>query len=273
MILVAGGDSLVFGSELSDQIDQLPSTRTFPAQLAKLAGLGYISAAFPGNANAAISRMTLRKCQELRQQGQKFAVLIMWSFVSRYEFRFNYQTRQQNSPWYSISPWTIESDLKKISDNYFIPNSGIEYQQLEDILTARTTGVADFASVFYKHVGDSEYYEMYSSFREFIFMQDYLKLYEIPYIFLTAGNTFYQHENYFRSQDPWLSDLYQLIDWDQWFFFPASTANLTQEPKGFFHWATENKYPMGTTHPLEAAHDDAVKLIWEKFNELVTKNL
>jgi hypothetical protein len=273
MILVAGGDSLVFGSELSDQIDQLPSTQTFPAQLAKLAGLEYVTTAFPGNANSAISRMTLRKCQELQQRGKKFAVLIMWSFVSRYEFRFNYQTRQRNSPWYSISPWTIESDLKKISDSYFTPNSGIEYQQLENILTARNTGVADFASVFYKHVGDSEYYEMYCSFREFIFMQDYLKLNGIPYIFLTAGNTFYQHENYFRSQDAWLSDLYQLIDWDRWFFFPATSVSPTQEPKGFFHWATENKYPMGTTHPLEAAHADAVKIIQEKFNELVAKNL
>jgi len=273
MILVAGGDSLVFGSELSDQISQLPSARTFPAQLANQANLEYISTAFPGSANGAISRLTLRKCQELQQQGKKFAVLIMWSFVSRFEFRFNYQTHQRNSPWYSMSPWTIESDFKKISDNYFTPNSEIEQQHFKNILTARTSGVADFAAVFYKHVGDSEYYELYSSFREFIFMQDYLKLNGIPYIFLAAGNTFYQHENYFRSRDSWLSDLYQLIDWDKWFFFPATSVSLTQEPKGFFHWATENKYPMGTTHPLEAAHDDAVKLIQEKFNELVTKNL
>ena len=273
MILVAGGDSLIFGSELSDQINQTPSKKTFSAQLANQANLEYISTALPGNANAAISRMTLRKCQDLQQQGKKFAVLIMWSFVSRYEFRFNYQTRQRNSPWYSVSPWTIESDLKKISDNYFTPNSGIEHQQLKNILTARNTGVADFASVFYKHVGDSEYYEMYSSFREFIFMQDYLKLNGIPYIFLAASNTFHQHENYFRSQDTWLSDLYQMIDWNRWFFFPATSVSLTREPKGFFHWATENKYPMGTTHPLETAHDDAVKLIREKFNELVTKNL
>jgi hypothetical protein len=273
MILVAGGDSLVFGSELSDQNDQTPSGQTFPAQLARLAGLDYVSTALPGNANSAISRMTLRKCQDLQQQGKKFAVLIMWSFVSRFEFRFNYRTYQQNSPWYSISPWTIESDLTKISDNYFTPNSDIEHRQLRNILTARNIGVADFASVFYKHVGDSEYYEMYSSFREFVFMQNYLKSNGIPYIFLTASNTFYQHENYFRSQDAWLSDLYQLIDWNHWFFFPATSDSLTQEPKGFFHWATENKYPMGTTHPLEAAHDDAVKLIQEKFNDLVTKNL
>jgi hypothetical protein len=273
MILVAGGDSLVFGSELSDQNDQTPSGQTFPAQLARLAGLDYVSTALPGNANSAISRMTLRKCQDLQQQGKKFAVLIMWSFVSRFEFRFNYRTYQQNSPWYSISPWTIESDLTKISDNYFTPNSDIEHRQIKNILAARNSGVADFASVFYKHVGDSEYYEMYSSFREFIFMQDYLKLNGIPYIFLTASNTFYQHENYIRSQDSWLSDLYQLIDWDQWFFFPTTSVSPTQEPKGFFHWATENKYPMGTTHPLEAAHDDAVKLIQERFNELVAKNL
>ena len=35
----------------------------------------------------------------------------------------------------------------------------------------------------------------------------------------------------------------------------------------------ENKYPVGTTHPLEEAHQEAAKLIKEKFNELVTKPL
>jgi hypothetical protein len=35
----------------------------------------------------------------------------------------------------------------------------------------------------------------------------------------------------------------------------------------------ENKYPIGTTHPLEEAHTAAAKLIKEKFNEMVTKSL
>jgi hypothetical protein len=35
----------------------------------------------------------------------------------------------------------------------------------------------------------------------------------------------------------------------------------------------ENKYPVGTTHPLEEAHTAAAELIKEKFNELVTNPL
>jgi hypothetical protein len=48
---------------------------------------------------------------------------------------------------------------------------------------------------------------------------------------------------------------------------------MTTDPRGFYQWARENKYPVGTTHPLEAAHADAAKLMQEKFNELVKKSV
>ena len=47
--------------------------------------------------------------------------------------------------------------------------------------------------------------------------------------------------------------------------------NQTKEPRGFYQWAIENKYKIGTTHPLEEAHKDAAKLIEEKFNAMVKK--
>ena len=91
---------------------------------------------------------------------------------------------------------------------------------------------------------------------------------------LTADNHFYQHPNFARSRDEYLDNLYNQIDWSQWYFFPAGTAaNETTEPRGFYQWAVENKYPIGTTHPLEPAHRAAADLLKERFNELVTKNL
>jgi hypothetical protein len=103
-------------------------------------------------------------------------------------------------------------------------------------------------------------------------MQNYLKLNNIPYLFVPADTSFYQHDNYFRSRDKFIDDLYNQIDWDNWFFFPPGThANETHVLRGFYQWAVENKYKIGTTHPLEDAHADAAKLIEEKFNELVTK--
>jgi hypothetical protein len=123
-------------------------------------------------------------------------------------------------------------------------------------------------------VGDSEYYELYSSLKEFLFLQYYLKTNSIPFIFLPADNHFYNHPNYYRQQDEFIDSLYNQIDWNNWFFFERGTKfDQTKEPRGFYQWAIENKYPIGTTHPLEESHAAAAKLIKEKFNELVTKSL
>ena len=271
MILVAGGDSFIYGAELADQVTG-PSTSTYPALLAKKYGLEYICAAWSGNANNAISRMTMSACQQLLEHDKKFGVIITWTFVQRFEFRFNYDTRQQISPWYSINSWTIEDDASKIIAYFKNPNRNIENAQLKNIDTARQTGVADFAREFYKHVGDSEYYELYTSLKEIVFMQNYLKLNNIPYIFVPADLSFYNHPNYLRCRDKFIDDLYTQIDWNNWFFFsPGVQANETQDLRGFYQWAVENNYRIGTTHPLEEAHSGAAMLIEEKFNELVKK--
>jgi hypothetical protein len=43
--------------------------------------------------------------------------------------------------------------------------------------------------------------------------------------------------------------------------------------KGFYRWAKDNKYRMGTTHPLEEAHAAAAQLMKDRYNELVKKHL
>jgi hypothetical protein len=65
------------------------------------------------------------------------------------------------------------------------------------------------------------------------------------------------------------------IHWDNWFLFPPATESWnTNEPRGFYQWAVENKYQCGIDrHPLEAAHRDAAALMKDKFNELVKKPL
>jgi hypothetical protein len=72
--------------------------------------------------------------------------------------------------------------------------------------------------------------------------------------------------------------LIELLDpktnWDHWYLFPAGTEpGETQQPRGFYQWAVENKYNIGPDgHPLEHAHLAASILIKEKFNELVKKH-
>ena len=273
MILVAGGDSFTFGAELKDQV-RGPSLSTFPALLAKQANIEYHCAAHSGNANNAIVRMTVAACEQFKKQNKTVGVIVTWTFTNRYEFRFNYDTRQLISPWGSITPWSSVDDVDSIAQEFRSHNSLVLKTQQEHINRAKRTGVAEFAKTFFKHVGDNEYYELYSTLKEILFLQYYLEQNTIPYLFLPADNHFYTHPNYFRCRDEYIDSLYEQIDWSKWFFFENGIGpGETPEPRGFYQWAVENKYPVGTTHPLEEAHQAAANLIKDKFNELVTKSL
>jgi len=92
-------------------------------------------------------------------------------------------------------------------------------------------------------------------------LQDYLKQHNISYLFTCVDNCVI-------TNNP-------KISWDNWYMFPPGTAaDETHAPRGFYQWAVENKYSIGTDgHPLEYAHKDAAELIREKFNELVKKSI
>jgi len=99
MIIVAGGDSFVWGLELADCAHSGPkgySQKTFPALLAQ--GMDYHCVAYPGYANGAISRLVISACETLKD----IVVLVNWTFPQRYDFRFNYDILKETAPWYSI---------------------------------------------------------------------------------------------------------------------------------------------------------------------------
>jgi hypothetical protein len=232
MIIVAGGDSFIWGSELADSPHGGKygySRSTYPALLAKQANIDYVCAAYPGNANQAISRMAINSCSK-----DPF-LFVTWTYPQRAEFMFN-------DEWKSINSWHTAE--KQFSKHYF------------------------------NHT-NSEYFELYSTLKEILFLQQYCQINHIPHLFMTADNHFYQTENYHRRSNFELKNLYTQIDWQSWFFFPAGNqANETQAPRGFYQWAIENKYSIGADgHPLEDAHRDAALLIKEKFNELVKKSI
>lgn len=237
MILVAAGDSFIWGSELADCRHcrygySGYSKQTFTALLAQQADMKYACAAYPGNANNAISRMAIDALAKI--PGDKF-LLVEWTYLQRYEFRIN-------DEWVSVNSWH--------------------------------TAAKDFSESYFKHAGNSEYFELYSMFKEIVFLQQYCQINNIPYMFMTADNQFFKHENYTRRRDEGLAHLYDQIDWTKWFWFPPGIQeNETCVPRGFAQWAIENKYVAGPQgHPLEDAHKAAAELIKEKFNELVTKD-
>jgi len=97
--------------------------------------------------------------------------------------------------------------------------------------------------------------------KHIIKLQTYLKENKIPYLFTCVDNCIF-------TDNP-------DIDWTKWYMFPAGTNEdyETVTPRGFYQWALENKYNVGSDgHPLEQAHQDAYNLIKDKFNELVKEN-
>jgi hypothetical protein len=257
-MIIAAGDSFVYGSEL-----QSPAN-TFTALLG-----ANECVAWPGFGNDSIARTAIERCE----QGVVDGVVVSWTFPGRYEFRFAYDTKQKKSPWYSINAWTIKSDLNSIKEEFVTDNNVILEQQKQTIERARATGVADFAETFYKHVGGSEYWEIYSSLKEIVYLQNYLVLKDIPFMFTCADNSIFNNYTV-DNADSIIASLLNQIDHDRWFWFPKGQgSNQTKTPRGFYQWAVENKYPIGTTHPLEQAHIDASKLMQGKFNELVKKHL
>jgi hypothetical protein len=273
MIIVAGGDSFIHGSELKDQTPTIFSKFTIPALLAKSVSADYVCVAEPGNANNAIARQVMNACEQYK--GQSLFVFVMWSFTHRYEFRFNYDTGRRTSPWYSLNLWDIVDNVASLKKHFHTFDPVVFDDHVNNKKILNNSGLTEFVKTFYKHVGNSEFYENYTSYKEILFLQQYLKLNNIPYMFTSADLDFQSSLNYQRHKnDVNMYTLYNQIDWGNWFSFaPGVGNNQTEMPRGFYQWAVESNYPLGTTHPLEQAHADAANLMQGKFNELVKKSI
>lgn len=265
MIIVAGGDSFVYGSELRSQLN------TFPALLSR--GHEYNCVAWPGIGNDGIARRVINEIEALYPEIP--CVVVNWTFPGRYEFKFTYDTGQKTREWYSITPWTFVDDVSKIKNEFINDSDEILNHHLENIKIAQKSGVKGFAKEFYKHVGGGEYWEVYSSLKEIVYLQNYLKANNIPYLFTCADNSILYNYTV-KTADSTIHSLTGPIfrNQENWFWFPQGNGfDQTEEPRGFYQWAVENKYPIATTHPLEEAHTEAANLMKEKFNEMVNKYL
>lgn len=83
MITVAGGDSMIWGSELADSPHGGPvgySRRTFASLLA---GKNYICAAYPGIGNREISRKVIDSIDQLIFTNIPQMVLVCWTWPTR----------------------------------------------------------------------------------------------------------------------------------------------------------------------------------------------
>jgi hypothetical protein len=126
------------------------------------------------------------------------------------------------------------------------------------------TGVGPFADSIYRYAAN-QYHETYLSWKSIIWLQNILEKKKIKYMFTLADNTlFYNEFDPLNRVDPLLNAMYNEIDFSRWFVFG-------ERQMGFNQWALLNDYPCGTTHPLDAAHEDAAKLMKNKFLEIYNK--
>lgn len=236
MKLIAGGDSFVWGSELADHKHAGPgghSLSTFAALLSQKHGLEYRCVAMPGSGNDSIARRVISACSK----NKNAVVLASWTWNMRYEFRFAHDNRWD----------TVSASQYELGSKLNVPHR-------------------DFIKHFFRSVGFSNYWETYSSLREMLRLQDYLKLRNIPYMFTISDNWF-DNAYAIQHQDDDIRALHSEIDWSRWYFFPAGTqGNHTLTPRGFYQWAIEEGYEIAPQHhPLEPAHRDAAKMMSDHF--------
>jgi hypothetical protein len=258
MITVAGGDSFIWGIDLSD-LQHCGvgghSQSTWPALLAQCCNSQYVCTATPGGSNDTIVRNIIKTCEELKNQD--IQVIVQWTFPWRFGFRFVDPVQ-----WYNF-------DIQVITGEDFKDTQAYEFHQ-----TLNKFGIPKFTEQFYRTIGTTEYWPVYSTIKEILLLQGYLKSKNINYIFTAVDNVIFENSTISTPADTYVKNLYDQIDWSYWYWFPGSIEEYeTTTPRGFYQWALENKYNKGKTgHPLEDAHRDAAELIKEKFNELVKKS-
>lgn len=267
-VFIAGGCSFTFGHELSDNVNgRTPSMKTWAHGLYEgnkyIGGVyDYRLAATPGTGNPGIARRVFKEVADVtKNPDQKIeAVVVMWSFNSRYDWAMPRHKELEGTRWATISPW--DTSMRDEERHNALAGSEIQndlWNKRKDLMIE--AGVKPFAEAIYKHAAN-EYHETYLSWKSIIWLQNILEKKGIQYMFTLADNSlFYKDFAHHKDQDRLMSALHDEIDLTKWFSFG-------ERMMGFNQWALINEYERGTTHPLDKAHEDAVKLMLPRYKKI-----
>jgi len=258
--ILSAGCSFTWGHELSDDGLQY-SQKTWAARLAEQIDGNYFCVARAGSGNSGIARRVFDYIGN--HPDEDIVVMVMWSFLSRYDWAMPRHKLLENTRWASITPWDTqlgekEAEAKLNSNPPILQTWKTRQAELQE------TGVRPFADALYKHAAN-QYHEVYDTWKNIVWLQNILEKKNIKYFFTLADNTiFYNEFEHHKNLDGLMSSLHREINTDNWFSFG-------ERMMGFNQWATLNDYAYGTTHPLDAAHKDAAKLMTPKFKQIITK--
>ncbi len=258
---IAGGCSFTFGHELSDDHEgQYPSRKAWGALLHQSLGnqtSDYLCVANPGSGNCGIARRVFHAVST----NDVDCVVVMWSFLSRYDWAMKRHRSLENTRWATISPWDTDKERGRVYER-LAGNEGQMKMWNERTKNLTESGVKDFAEAIYKY-GANMYHEAFMSWKSIVWLQNILEKKNIPYLFTLADNSlFYDFQANLKDVDTLLGSLYSEIDFSKWYTFGERSM-------GFNQWATLNDYEYATTHPLDKAHEDAVQLMLPTFNKLI----
>jgi len=261
---IAGGCSFTYGHELGDEHKgKVPSRKSWAHRLfqqVKTEDKQFYNVADGGIGNTAIARRVFQEISK-HEPSTVRGVMIMWSFSSRYDWAFPRHGFLENQRWASISPW--DTHLGHQERNSRLAGSDPDLKGWQDRdWKYKEAGVTPFADALYRHAANW-FHETYLSWNAIIWLQNILEKKNIPYMFTLADNSlFYKELEHLAEREPLLRELHKEIDFTKWFSFG-------ERMMGFNQWATINDYPKGVTHPLDKAHEDAVKLMLPTFNKLI----
>jgi hypothetical protein len=258
---ISGGCSFTYGHELSDDDSgRAPSQKSWAALLhsgQKDSQNEYLSVSRGGIGNCAIARKVFKAISE----NEVDCVVVMWTFLSRYDWAMKRHSSLEDTRWASLSPWDTDKEQGRVFDRLSTDNDQLEvWNERREI--AKHNGTSQFAGAIYRYAANM-YHEAYLSWKSIVWLQNILEKKKIPFLFTLADNSlFYDYEAHLKDMDKLLLSLHSEIDFTKWFSFG-------ERMMGFNQWASLNGYEYATTHPLDQAHEDAVKLMLPTFNKLI----
>ena len=257
---IAGGCSFTYGHELSDDNEgRAPSKKSWSALLQQQhkKDSEYKTIAIGGIGNCAIARRVFKEISE----NDVDCVVVMWTFLSRYDWAMKRHSSLEGSRWASISPWDTDKEQGQVYERLQGDPVQLEiWNERREI--AKHNGTNPFAEAIYRYAGNM-YHEAYLSWKSIVWLQNILEKKNIPFMFTLADNSlFYDYEAHLKNLDGLMTALHNEIDLSKWFSFG-------ERMMGFNQWAGLNNYEYATTHPLDKAHEDAVKLMLPTFNKLI----
>lgn len=269
MKVLSSGCSFIWGNELSDDAPGRFSINTWPSLWAIENGYDYDCCAMPGASNGTIAR---RVIDYIEQHGAPDVVIIQWTFHGRQEFRY---TKNFNSQWgnfYAFTPWSVVRSWEELYSNptkYPFNRNAENSKAFEEAIKAqienlKDTCVPDLADIWFKHISCTDS-DRYYFFKEVSYLKFYLESKGIKYVFSGADSNLTRIKD--KTADKSVNTLIDVVNTSPWVWF-----NYHDVPLGFMDWARATRQEIGSTHPLDSAHRNALNIVRNNLNDILKKS-